>query len=360
MEGFRDRIIGMFLGTAIGDALGMPVETMTMKQISDKYGKISSYIDPDQSHKWYGGKLKAGMWTDDTQLTLAIAKSLIKKGAIGMDDIIQEHIKAMDESDIGWGRSTLESVQRLKNGVHWSMSGNIGGAGNGVVMKISPIAAFFAKANFGLPEANFKDCVFPSEYLIGRVKNAYKQIVQVTLMTHCSDMACTSSVLQLFLLELLLRGRKLEEFYYISTAIFLRPGQEGESDTLEERVCRLAYAYFSDWDEMIVEDDFLDYLASINSVEKSLELFGGATCYVKNSLPFTYSCFFRNPRNIEAMYEAVNAGGDTDTNASMVGALLGANNGTKIFPDHLIDGLWRKEEILKIANDFCDRFKITD
>ncbi|MBI2633668.1 MAG: ADP-ribosylglycohydrolase family protein [Parcubacteria group bacterium] len=56
----------------------------------------------------------------------------------------------------------------------------------------------------------------------------------------------------------------------------------------------------------------------------------------------------------------VNAGGDTDTNGSIVGSLLGALKGVSVFPKHLIDGLWQKEKILDTANRFCDTFDIKE
>ena len=69
----KEKIRGMFLGIAIGDALGMPVETMTLEKIAKKFGRVNRYIRPD-GHKWYNGQ-PAGTWTDDTQLSLAIAES---------------------------------------------------------------------------------------------------------------------------------------------------------------------------------------------------------------------------------------------------------------------------------------------
>ena len=44
------------------------------------------------------------------------------------------------------------------------------------------------------------------------------------------------------------------------------------------------------------------------------------------------------------------------------GALLGALNGMKIFAGHedLIEGLWRKEEIIAAVDAFCDKFGIHD
>jgi ADP-ribosylglycohydrolase len=54
----------------------------------------------------------------------------------------------------------------------------------------------------------------------------------------------------------------------------------------------------------------------------------------------------------------VNAGGDTDTNGAMLGALLGALNGTQVFPQHLIDGLVNKDNVINTADRLCDVFGI--
>jgi ADP-ribosylglycohydrolase len=75
-------------------------------------------------------------------------------------------------------------------------------------------------------------------------------------------------------------------------------------------------------------------------------------------LPFTYAFLVRNPGNIEELYECASAGGDTDSNASMLGALQGALHGTSFFPKALVDGLDRKNEIIKLADSFSERFGI--
>jgi ADP-ribosylglycohydrolase len=83
-------------------------------------------------------------------------------------------------------------------------------------------------------------------------------------------------------------------------------------------------------------------------------------CYVYCSLPFSYMFFLRNFTSIESLYEVVSQGGDADTNASMVGALLGALNGISIFPDHLVDELEAKDQLVDAANRLCEVFKIEE
>ncbi|MDI6738354.1 MAG: ADP-ribosylglycohydrolase family protein, partial [Nanoarchaeota archaeon] len=84
----------VLLGCAIGDTLGMPVESWKKEQIRKYIGKITKPIDAVAVRDAKGnivredefGKLKcynlgskAGQWTDDTILTMALAESIAEK-----------------------------------------------------------------------------------------------------------------------------------------------------------------------------------------------------------------------------------------------------------------------------------------
>jgi len=335
----KDKVMGMFLGVAIGDALGMPVETLTAQQIADKYGRITDYKEPND-HAWYNS-WPAGRWTDDTQLTLAIAESLIAKGKIDIQDIAERSIAAMDECSTGWGKSTKESLTRIKNGENLFQSGNPKGAGNGVAMKVAPVAAFF-QATSGLS---------------GLAKQT-KDIIELTIMTHKNKMAISSAFAQILAIMQCLRmpadlDPQKKIFDLITSLV-----------KVDEWIRQASYPVESNdhdllWRLLSLEGATLERFSSLTLSGKAA-CFDGATCYVYNSLPFSLGMFFCNPYHIKTLYGTVSAGGDTDTNGSIVGALLGALNGTKIFPQHLLDGLWRKDEIIDSAQRFCERFKIKD
>ena len=60
----------------------------------------------------------------------------------------------------------------------------------------------------------------------------------------------------------------------------------------------------------------------------------GTNCFAMESVPFAIATFLRHPTDFRAgVLEAVNAGGDMDTTASMVGAMIGANCGLSAIPD---------------------------
>jgi len=73
MEAFEDRCIGCLLGTACGDILGAVVEGMAAGEIRETYGEIRSFQATNRGF---------GCFTDDTQMTLALATSLVEVGRV--------------------------------------------------------------------------------------------------------------------------------------------------------------------------------------------------------------------------------------------------------------------------------------
>ena len=68
---------GVMFGLAIGDALGWPTEFLKIPQIKSKYGKAGIAELPDPA-----------IFTDDTQMSVAIAKALIRAGEKSVEDIM--------------------------------------------------------------------------------------------------------------------------------------------------------------------------------------------------------------------------------------------------------------------------------
>ena len=73
---FRDRAIGALCGVAVGDALGMPAQTLPRDAIVARYGRITDFVLPFQDHPVSHG-LRAAEVTDDTEQTLLLAARLI-------------------------------------------------------------------------------------------------------------------------------------------------------------------------------------------------------------------------------------------------------------------------------------------
>jgi ADP-ribosylglycohydrolase len=329
----KDQVCGMYLGVAIGDALGLAVETFSPEKILEKYpetkGRITEYLVPT-GHKWFDGRI-AGTTTDDTQLTIAVSESIVESNDLDIYSQIRYHVAALKEGDKGWGGSTKRSVRRLANGVPYTKSGESGeryGRGNGVIMKISPVAAFLRCQEL---------------QGMSRTKaSIFEFLRDLTIMTHPTQMAVVASFSHLVALNRCLKKDEPEKIAdaIAAASIKAKEWQEGEEeDDLSERL-------------QLVKN-YKEYDAS-----RCIEEFGGGSCYCYNSLPFTYMFFLRNPKSMDAMYDVVSAGGDTDTNGSMVGAMLGAYNGMSIFPENLIKNLDQVDLVFESADRFCKSFNI--
>ena len=321
----KDKIRGMFLGVAIGDALGMPFESKTYEVVK-KVKKRENYRS--------GRRMKAGSWTDDTQLTITVAKAILEAGSFDMDVIARGHVLAYQKSVAGWGSTTREACKRLESGISWKESGDFQGnerrgLGNGIPMKSAPLAAYY--------------------FLTKNIGDFTKNLVDFTAMTHQTSIAVSSCLAHTTaLLDCL--GTTPETF---DTKTFLkkivRASEVGRSyyaesfkDDLTERLKGLLPLYESP--KLLYDDQHL-----VNE-------YGGGSCYVYNSLPMSYAFFIRSPFKIQGMIDAAYAGGDSDTNASFVGSLLGALGGEEVFPTHMKEGLNEAQEIIGLADAVYARF----
>ena len=71
-----------------------------------------------------------------------------------------------------------------------------------------------------------------------------------------------------------------------------------------------------------------------------LGLSKGVSGYVYHCVPVVIHCWLSHQDNFQAaMRSIILCGGDTDTNAAMVGGILGAKGGPDSIPNDLIDGL---------------------
>lgn len=340
----RDKVRGMFAGVAIGDALGMPVESWPTQKIFATYPQgITEYVKPID-HKYYAG-CDPKTTTDDTQLTMSVAQSLIESNGLDLDSQAKYHIEAMKESVLGWGGTSREAVRRMANGVNWYLSGQnpdgSGGMGNGTIMKLAPLAAYRLSPKF-------------------TGENFYQKIVNFAAMTHYSQNPCQAAVIQTIVLQRLLDKPVDEKFgwrkdcFDIVAAVL----EWGNDDFAEESAVYYSLARLNVNDpplayHMYKLQDVFDNKIPWANVKPE---FGFGNSVAHNSLPFTYAHFAKNP-TLAGMFEVINAGGDTDTNGSIFASMLGAWKGMSVWPNELLD-IPIMLELLNLADEFCDCFGI--
>ncbi len=274
---------------AYGDALGLPAEKATAEQILQRYGRITQLIDITQNP--FIGQYPAGMWSDDTQLSVAVAEALIDADGFDMESLTNSHIKALLASPMGWGGSTQKSVERLMAGIHWRESGNEMGEGNGILMKMAPLVYWQVARDVDTWERQ-------------------RQIELLTRMTHNNDLSVVTALVHADVLEVL----ALEV--------------DSDEDTDHPFILRRAAEKASRYEQVYPEagnktSRILGGMALDGydlSKEKIAAYCPGGGFHSPETLGMVYGHLAITPTYPEVMFEAVNSGGDTDSTGSIAGA----------------------------------------
>ena len=167
----EDNIKGMMIGAAIGDALGYPLEIMGNKNTDGtKIQNVQTFTDWIRVHKNRYFKcteeIKAGTYSDDTQLTLCVSRSY--KNGIFSPQTMALELSEWLAYQTGGGRAVKAAAKNInfKNADEsiWYKNfyeGYTYSGGNGALMRITPhIAANVKNKEFtaGLKNA-IKDCL---------------------------------------------------------------------------------------------------------------------------------------------------------------------------------------------------------
>jgi len=289
-ENLKKRYLGCLLGHAVGNALGLPVEGWSTEAIKQKYGILKD-IQIDN----FGVD---GNTDDDSEMTLAIAESYIEQGLCNIDDISSRFLKWFKEDARGIGIQTSNVMSLIKSGVApfdasyqvWMNSGKQA-AGNGSLMRCVPTA--LARV-YEPDKSDFES----------------REISKITHYDPRSTEACV--LFNRFVISSIIGGfRELETFF-----------TNLQDDRIEK------------------------HISHICNLPKSNLRSGG---YVLDTLAVAI-WFYYNFSNFESsLIEIVNMGGDTDTNAAVAGALLGAKFGVDAIPLRWLEHLGNRERIIKAA-----------
>lgn len=310
----QEAFAGVLIGTAVGDALGLPAEGMSRQRIQRRWP------GPWRHRFLFGG----GMISDDTEHTLFVAQALL---AHPNDPIAFQRSLAWKLQlwflglPAGIGFATLRAILKLWLGFPATRSG-VYSAGNGPAMRSAIIGAYFAD-------------------------NPTKRRQFVSAATRITHVDPKAEIAALAIAEMVawtLQGSESIQGWL--------PILQGLGTTEEwTSICRrLADAVSAN----ISVQDFAD----------SLGLDIGVSGYAFHSVPVALYAFLRHRRNFRAAMESVlNCGGDTDTVGAMVGAMTGADVGRTSIPSDWVAGVrdWpRSTSVLEqLAKHLADE-KLSD
>lgn len=143
MQKITEKIRGLILGAACGDALGMPLEFGAPRPLNS----LCREMIP--------GRLPAGTFTDDTEMALAVAESLLAHSPLDAQDLVQRFSTWYQFHPPDVGVHTAKVLNLISKGISWQdavlrvQQDNQTSAGNGSLMRAWPITAA-RHANLGL------------------------------------------------------------------------------------------------------------------------------------------------------------------------------------------------------------------
>lgn len=292
---------GALFGAAFGDALGRPTEFIySARMIEQRFGRWGPTIGND-------------CWqvTDDTMMTIAVADAVIKtNGGIDMvHNLTQAFIEwsKLPQDGRAPGRTCMAACRKLRNGEDWMASGDPLGKGCGANMRVTPIAV-----------ANLVESWEVSEW-------ARTQAV----LTHAHPTALAAADLTTWAIRYLALGgafgsivSMLRDTIADYRKVDRVPGVR--SDYLPMRL---------GWDEC---DD------ALAAVELAVEVddrrgdpcrITGAGWIAEEALATALHCALLYPEDpVKAIRRAAVTSGDSDSIASITGALMGAAYGQSAWP----------------------------
>lgn len=293
----------VLLGTAVGDALGVPFET-----------KLANY---EPLVAWDGKtflgsehhKLTPGQYSDDTQMSLMVAESLIDNQGFEPSDLAKRYVDwIVSKRARGYGKTTLVAVGNLIQGKTYRDSGVPGSYGNGTAMRAAPFGVYFRD---DLPT------------LLENVKID-------SAITHVSEEAEAGAIA-------------------IAVAAML-----AVNDDTENMLTRI-------W-ELLPNSKVKDVIFSLDSLvsspfitpEQALRVIG-TKADVRQTVPAALYCFLKFDNYQDAVVASIRAGGDTDTTAAIVGALVGARLGMQAIDSILTAQVEESSRLIELDSQLYNR-----
>jgi ADP-ribosylglycohydrolase len=139
MENQQDRIEGVVCGTAIGDALGYPVEFLDIEAIRKRHGRVLGFVE---LRVMPGRPEPVALYSDDTQMFIAVAEGLLRaRTQSNLDEaayaVAEELVRWADspENNRAPGGACMLGCRNLAMGMDWRSAGKRNGGGCGAAMR---------------------------------------------------------------------------------------------------------------------------------------------------------------------------------------------------------------------------------
>ena len=320
------RARGALWGLALGDALGMPTQSMSPTEIAADYGEITALVAAGPRQRIAAG-MPTGSVTDDTEQAVLLARLLLAgDGRIDQQTFAhqllswQRDMQARGSLDL-LGPSTNSALQRLRQGVPPAEAGRHGTT-NGAAMRITPVGLATPLGPADSPIAE-------------RVDGLVDAVVEASLLTHHTSLGLGAAAAVAGAVSAGIDGASTAQAVHIGIAAAAEaerraPWVAGGSVSARLRwalpylsslpaECRMDVLAEVIGTSVAAQESVVAALALAATADPAAELDGmGQTD--KTGGPWRILC------------RLAGAGGDTDTMAAIAGAVLGATRGVEVWP----------------------------
>ncbi|CAF0851675.1 unnamed protein product [Adineta ricciae] len=329
-----DRSIGMAFGTAVGDAMGIPFENLNPEQIVEiqmlSKKNETLFVNTAGRNPYIPKEWATGRWGDATQLSLAIMHAIAKylnntdkPNLLLIDSIADEHVKEWWECRDGWGNGTRSAIERIASGMYSYKTSGGSSTGNGVIMKLTPIAFFFHVCKHEVDS---------------------ELVEAICQMTHMNSVTITTA------------------FIYIYLCMFIfeygLPSSREEKEVFLQYILQLSLKYENTYN-LTIPKDLLSirihrYLENIDDINDRilLDVSHGGTYFCVDTLSMVIGLLVTKPVSFATMEKAIGMGGDTNIVAAMIGALLGATQGQQTIDPRHCEVVYRTDYVRRIGEEF--------
>ncbi len=270
--GLTARALGAYLGLAVGDALGATVEFMTPSEIRERHGVHRDILG--------GGwlRLRKGQVTDDTEMALALGRSILAEGRVEPRAVAEAFSTWMRAKPVDIGHTVRRGIAHYRQTGEIEVPPNAYDAGNGACMRCLPVALFTLGAT-------------PEAVAAANLAQAH--------VTHHSPLGDAGTLTVIRMVQTALAGGSLADL---------------QAEAQDLAAVHPEYRY----DRRRTENP------------------GG---YLPETLAAVFQALFATETFETAMIEVVNRGGDADTTGAILGMMAGALHGRSAIPKHWLQHL---------------------
>lgn len=310
----QEKILGSLFGAALGDTMGAPTELRTKEMIKEKFGgEVRDILTPPEDTFARGSK--AGMVTDDFSLIYYTVQAILDNDGIIDETAANQAILKWSEDEKYYnkyvGPTTRAAVERIKGKAGENPYAFIccdnAKASNGSAMKISPAGLFNP----------------------GDIDKAIEDAITICRPTHNNNLSIGGACAIAAAVSEALRDNT--DIYSIVQAGLYGARQ---AENLKRGTCAvLAGPSVAKRMKLAIQIGLT--ANSLDEATTEIADLVGSGLHISEAVPAVFGIIVAAKGDfMNAVIAAVNIGSDTDTIASMTGAVLGAFRGISVIPEH--------------------------